>query len=364
MKHRNVNRSPSEEEKAENGADSVNGGIGFKIRDFNNQNKNKTKCGFKSADSGMHTADSVNGGFENSFGVKRSVLADSEIERFGNLDSETGASDTTSRDTNTVLRAQNISAFYGEKEVFGGVSLYLKKGELACLCGANGSGKSTLLSLLAHIAPPQLSYRGSIHLAKTADSDFIDIKTLSRKETAKRIAFLVQSEKNAWDVTVRDVIETGRYAHRDPLQTHTGEDETRIDEVMALLSLKNLSNRSIFSLSGGEYQRVRLARSLVQSAPILLLDEPLSNLDMAYQKEFMDILLFLSHQKNMAVLISIHDINNACLYADSLHLLTKTGLISGSVGEVMNKQNIDGAFGCASTVFTHPIHNCPQVCVL
>ena len=126
-------------------------------------------------------------------------------------------------------------------------------------------------------------------------------------------------------------------------------------------------NRSVYSLSGGEFQKVRIARTLSQETDFLLLDEPCANLDFTVQKELLTLFQSLAHEKNKGILISIHDINAASRFADRIELLPplknnpEGGLISGKANEIFTQENIEKTYGKGLNIFRHPVYDCPQI---
>lgn len=252
------------------------------------------------------------------------------------------------------------------------ISLQLSKGELVCLCGLNGCGKSTLLSILAGLSKSPLHFS-----AKTAPQiGNSPIYQMKRKECASRISYMLQSEEPAWDFSVSQTIAMGLYAAKRQMPifdaqiktmskqciNNACEDEKRICEILELLDISNLAHRNIFSLSGGELQKVRIARSLIQSSEFLILDEPCANLDFCYEEELLQILRSYAEQKNIGILITIHNINVAARFAHKLCLLPKCGsLISGTVQDCFTTENLSKTFSKSMKVWIHPIWNCPQV---
>jgi len=205
-----------------------------------------------------------------------------------------------------------------------------------------------------------------------------DIFSLSRKSIAQEMAYMSQTEDCAWDFSVMDYILAGRYAFTKFSGFYSKEDKLIVEQISEELKLSDLLQRTIHTLSGGEFQRVRIARTLVQQPKILILDEPASSLDFSIRFSILQQIKSLALKKNLAILISIHDINLATIFADELLLLApfpNTGTLDLSKDNI----NFDRTFqlykGCSEDiliepilesvykekfgVFSHPFYNCP-----
>lgn len=259
------------------------------------------------------------------------------------------------------LSVQNLSASYGGTGILRNLSLTVHSGEIACLTGPNGSGKSTLLSLLSGIVPDTLR----IDSADTMPSfDGTPILSLGRKRAALHIAYMIQDEQSAWNYTARDIVLTGRYAHTAN-GIYSSHDYDVADGVIAAMGLEALADRRIFSMSGGEVQKIRIARALAQEPDMLLLDEPVANLDFGYQAELLTLVKKLAHESSLGVLVSIHDLNTAARFADRIALLPRGGAcITGTAECVLTAENLNRIYNAGFGVFTHPVYGCPQVYTL
>ncbi len=261
-----------------------------------------------------------------------------------------------------LLKAQNLFIGYGakifDKEcILQNADICVKKGEFVCLCGKNGSGKSTLLKTLAGIEKNTLK-KGKITLSCNFENSQTDLFSLKTKELAKRISFMEQTESSAWNQNVFDFILNGRYAWSN--FNYTQEDFDIVEDSAKILNIKKLLDKDIYSISGGEFQKVRIARSLAQNTDFLLLDEPSSSLDALYENELLQIFLNLASQKNKGILISIHNINKAARFSQKIALITQKKIITDSPQNIFTKENLECAFGQGLKIFTHPIFNCPQ----
>ena len=244
------------------------------------------------------------------------------------------------------LFCNNIYASYNKnKEILHDVSIDVKSGEFVALCGLNGSGKSTLLSLLAGLNPPSLCIsKAKDYPSITNDNNTYKIKDLSRNKIARYISFMQQSEYSIWDFSVFDFILQGRFPYTKH-GLYSKEDKALVDNVIEELSIKEFRDRNVHSLSGGEMQKVKIARCLAQEPLFIVLDEPSSNLDVVFEPHLLHLLKELTIKKNIGVLLSIHDINITSDIADKVCLLHKNGIISGSYNDVVTLENLKTTFG-------------------
>ena len=240
---------------------------------------------------------------------------------------------------------ENLSASYGDKQILRDISFSLKCGEFVCLCGPNGTGKSTLLSILAGVAEEGLKI-------SDGGKDLAAFSKLSRRSRARLTAYLQQNEYSEWDFIVRDYVLQGRYAYCNRSifgagpANYAAADYEVVDGVLCELGLSDFSQRHIHSLSGGEFQKIRLARALAQRPQYLLLDEPAANLDYVYEPHLMQLLRDTAHNKNIGVLAAVHDINLAARFADKILLLPpKKSVLYGEPSAIMNTDNLKYTFG-------------------
>lgn len=240
------------------------------------------------------------------------------------------------------LSSFNLS--YGNTKVLSNINLELSKGDFVCLCGPNGAGKSTLMKALWEKIPSK-----------------------NAKERSKLAAFLPQNESSLYDLTVFDTVLSGRFCHTGILGNYSKSDEELVFEILKDFGLWELREKSVKEISGGEFQKVRLARSFAQDSQFLLLDEPLSSLDFVISEDFMNLLKQKAREQNKGVLISIHDINTAARFADKMLLLGKCRenenqlLVKGSVCDVMTEENLSAVYDSSVKVFMHPKAGVPQI---
>ena len=246
-----------------------------------------------------------------------------------------------------MIRVQGLISAYGTQDILRGVDISIPDHGLSIRAGPNGAGKSTLLySLMGYLKPRA----GSILLFGK------DIRKYSRPELAKNIAFIPQELHSEFDYTVMDTVLMGRYPYLDILQTYSEEDKAAASNALQQMNLQSLEQRYLSELSGGEKQRVYLARALVQDTKYIFLDESLSQLDINYQLEIMRLLKRIAQEQDKAILLISHNLNLAANYADLMFFL-KDGkvLISGTPNQVMQSAHLADLFGMQLSVAQNPI---------
>lgn len=263
-----------------------------------------------------------------------------------------------------MLECKNISAGYiSGKQIFPvlkNVSINIQQGEFNCLAGPNGGGKSTLLKLLSGIEDGKKDSLKILSAEKVPSLDGKPISEFSRSEISKRISFMEQTEFSAWDVTVRNMLLTGRFAWSGT--RYTDEDFSIVEMTADLLGIGKLLDKSVYNLSGGEFQKARIARSLCQKPDYLLLDEPCAGLDISCEPELLELLKNISRSQKTGILISIHNINLAARFSDRMILLPSSeSQICGTPEEIMTAENLKKTYGKSLNLYTHPILNIPQI---
>ena len=174
---------------------------------------------------------------------------------------------------------------------------------------------------------------------------------------------MIQNENCVWNFSVKDFIKLGKYFSKKNI-------DNEIDEVSNLLEIKNLLDKNVNCISGGEFQKVRIARSIIQDAKVMLLDEPTSELDITYQFYLLEKIKRIVKEKNICAIISIHDINLASVFADRIFLLNryneidnKNQLVIGTPDEILNSKELSLAFKTNFGTFIHPEYNKTQIYV-
>lgn len=268
------------------------------------------------------------------------------------------------KDSELSLCINDLNASYGKNIILSNCNLQLKKSVFYCLCGPNGSGKSTLLSILASVNDDALKVfdcNNKKNEPYFQTKEKITLSKFSKKQLATLISFLQQDEYSVWDFCVKDYVLQGRFCHTQN-GSYSQEDKMKAFNAMNELGITSLSEKSVHCLSGGEFQKVKIARSLCQGTPFILLDEPSSSLDFVYEAKLLEKLKDICHKKNKAILVSIHDINLALRYCDQLCLLKKgDGLICGKPTLSFVEKNIPKLYESECSVYEHPIFHCPQI---
>jgi iron complex transport system ATP-binding protein len=217
------------------------------------------------------------------------------------------------------IRVKDLSFGYGEKTILHYLDFHLPSGKFTALLGRNGSGKSTLLRLMAGFIKPK---SGSIEVFG------VDLSSLSNAERAKRIGFLPQTHYPVFPFTVEEVVLTGRAAY--VFSTPTDKDREKVESAMRRIGIEDLKGRPYTELSGGERQLVLIARVLAQEPKVMLLDEPLSSLDLSNQVRILNLLKSLV-ASGLTVVAVLHDPNVALRYGDHFVFL-RNGMIKEPKG--------------------------------
>ena len=237
----------------------------------------------------------------------------------------------------TIINIEKLNYSYGRKEVLKELSLDIDENKLTGIIGPNGCGKSTLAkNIIKYI-------NGKFESFKIMDTD---IRELTHKKIAQLISYIPQKSIIIPNISVFDYVLLGRFPLlKNSWDNYTKKDYEIVENNINLLNIKELRDRNIETLSGGELQKALLARALAQEAKILLLDEPTSALDLNNAVEFMKILKNISMKKEISVIIIIHDLNLASLFCDSLIILKDGRFIEkGSPKEVINEENIKSVY--------------------
>lgn len=244
--------------------------------------------------------------------------------------------------------ATDIKMEIGNNEILKGVSIDSKNREFIGIIGPNGSGKSTLLKCIYRILKPN---NGCIMLGEE------DISKMSVKESAKKLAVVAQHNYYNFDFSVGEVVLMGRSPHKKSLEPDNSEDYDIVNESLEKVGMLGFKNRSFSTLSGGEQQRVILARALAQQTPCLILDEPTNHLDIKYQLQLMRIVKSL----NIEVIAAIHDLNIAAMYCDKIYVLKDGKIVKcGKTNEVLTKKLIKDVYEVDADVIINEdrVHIC------
>ncbi len=240
------------------------------------------------------------------------------------------------------LKVKNIEFGYNSTPVLEDVSMELDRSEIVGIVGPNGAGKSTLIRCIDRILTPG---GGSILL------DGTDISKMTRMEIAKEMGYVPQTTTRVFPATVFDTVLMGRRPHLGWKSSE--EDVDKVIEVLELLGIMEFAMRDFNEISGGQQQKVLIARALAQEADILLLDEPTSNLDIRHQLEVMDIMKGIVQNKGISAIVAIHDLNLASRYTDRLLMLNGGRIFAAGAPEsVLTVENIRRAYGVEARVLS------------
>jgi len=251
-----------------------------------------------------------------------------------------------------MLKIQNLSASYHEHRVLHDVSFDVNNGEVLALIGPNGAGKSTIIRAASGV----IASTGNI---RTNGDDFHKLTPIQR---ARHIAVVPQAISLPPAFTVWETVLMGRTPYLGFLGHASSLDDELARHALSRVNALALSDRRVGELSGGEAQRVLLARALCQSTPILLLDEPTAHLDLQYQVSLLELIRELAHKENLAVLVALHDLNLAAHFADRVALLVGGHLKAiGSPREVLTAELISEAYCLPVKVAEHPFVDAPLV---
>lgn len=233
-----------------------------------------------------------------------------------------------------------------------GVSFQVEPGSLFAVLGPNGSGKSTLTRVLLGAARPRA---GSVEL------DDRSVESWKRRELARSVGAVAQSEPLPFPMTVRELVAMGRYAHLGPLESEGPRDREAVDAALERCDVTGLEDRLVQTLSGGELQRVRIARALAQQPRALVLDEPTSSLDIRHEMGILELLRG-SAECGITVLLVTHHLDLAARYADRI-LLLDAGRVAaeGTPEEVLTPETVRAVYGWPVAVERDGLTGSPRV---
>jgi len=252
------------------------------------------------------------------------------------------------------LRAHDIGFTYGPRFTLRVDSFTAEAGRFVGIIGGNGSGKTTLIKILTGMLPPA---SGSVLL----DGQPLESYTANRR--ARHLAYVPQSHRPAFEFTVEQTVLLGRTPYRGAFGGFESEEDIdAADDAIALMDLAELRHEPITSLSGGELQRVMIARALAQRTGTLLLDEPNAHLDIAHQQKVLHIIRRECRGRMMAVVASIHDLNLASIFCDTIVVMSEGNLLGeGAPAEVLRPELLEAAFGADLEVMPNVYGEAPAI---
>lgn len=241
------------------------------------------------------------------------------------------------------LYVDGLSYAYGREKVIDNIHLEVPSGDFVGIIGPNGSGKSTLLKCI---------YGGLSPEKCTIRVDGVDVGRLKGKKLAKKLAVVGQENSVPFNFTVQEIVAMGRTPHKELFEPDTDEDQKIVAQALSQVGIAAMAQREFASLSGGEKQRVLIARALAQKTDFLILDEPTNHLDICFQLQIFDIL----KHAGLTVLAAIHDLNLAAMYCDTLYVLHGASVYGhGKTEDILCERLIRDVFGVNSHVETSPI---------
>jgi cobalamin transport system ATP-binding protein len=252
-----------------------------------------------------------------------------------------------------MLEIQSLTVGYPNHEVLRDVSITIDPGEILAVVGPNGVGKSTLIRAVSGI---NLIRSGRVLV------DGQDVTRQSAQQRARLMAVVPQARELPGAFSVYQTVLLGRTPYLSWLGKAGMRDHAVVNLSLERTDLAGMADRRIGELSGGEQQRVLLARALAQDTPILLLDEPTTHLDLQHQSNLLNLVRMLAQEKNLSILMVLHDLNLAGLYADRIALIANGGVYAiGQPADVLTAQNLSTVYRVPVDVIPHPEYGTPLV---
>ena len=252
-----------------------------------------------------------------------------------------------------MLEVQSLSVGYINHPVLQDISITIQSGEILAVVGPNGVGKSTLIRAVSGI---NLAHSGRVLV------DGQDVTRMSAQQRARFMAVVPQARELPGAFSVYQTVLLGRTPYLSWLGKAGKRDHAVVNLSLERANLTGMAERRIGELSGGEQQRVLLARALAQDTPILLLDEPTTHLDLQHQSNLLNLVRLLASEKSLCLLMVLHDLNLAGLYADRVALISKGGIHAiGKPEAVLTAQNLSSVYHVPVDVIPHPEYGTPLV---
>jgi len=249
------------------------------------------------------------------------------------------------------LEFKNLKISYEKHNVIKDFNLNINKGEIISIIGKNGTGKSTILKSIIKILKIE---EGQINLEKK------NIKDYKLKELAKKIAFMSQQKRTYSSLKVKTLVSYGRYPHLKFGKFLSNHDKDIIDDSLKKTGIFHLKDKYVTKLSGGELQRAWIAMAICQEPEILILDEPTTYLDIAYQIELLELIKELNQKLKMTIIMVLHDINLASRYSNKIYALKNKKIhAGGEVLEVINLKTLKEVFDINGKIYYDQENKCP-----
>ena len=252
-----------------------------------------------------------------------------------------------------IITINKLDWAYGKHKILDNINLTIYEGGIYGIIGPNGSGKTTLLKNIACCLAPK---KNSIYLADK------DITHFSNRSLAKEISYVPQNTDLEFDISVMDIVLMGRSPYIKRFQSESSNDIEVAEHAMKATNTWHLRDKNINMVSGGERQRAIIARALAQETNIMLLDEPVSQLDLHHQLEIMDILKRLSIENKVTVIMSIHDLNIAAQFCDRLVLMDNGKIFNeGIPNDIIKEDIVYSVYGVKAIVMKNPVTGTPHL---
>lgn len=253
-----------------------------------------------------------------------------------------------------ILEADSVSVGYADRPVIEALSLSIIMGQITALVGPNGSGKSTLLKAMARLLPVSA---GAIYLDGKA------ITKLPTAQIAREMAILPQGPSAPYSLTVAELVEQGRFPHVGALRMLRHQDHEAVRQALLLTNMIEFAHRPLAALSGGERQRAWIALTLAQTAPLLLLDEPTTFLDIGHQLEVLQLVRRLNEEQKITIVLVLHDLNQAARYSQRMVVLQRGAIVAdGAPTDVLTQDLLGNVFNVRANIVTDPASGTP-VCL-
>lgn len=248
---------------------------------------------------------------------------------------------------------RNLDWSYGQEKILDNINIKFEEGKFYSIIGPNGSGKTTLIKNISKLLEIK---KESVFVNKC------DLTKLSSKEFAKKISCVPQNTNIDFEFSVIDIVLMGRAPYLRRFQSESKDDLEIVKRAMEITNTWYLKDKRINEISGGERQRVIIARAIAQNTRIILLDEPISHLDIHHQVELLDTIRKLNEENNITVIAILHDLNMAAEYSDELILLSKGKIVAkGIPKEVLTKENIKQVYNIEINLIKNPVTKKPYI---
>jgi iron complex transport system ATP-binding protein len=251
------------------------------------------------------------------------------------------------------VEIKKLTHAYGRATVLNDLTFTIPEEDFFIIIGPNGSGKTTLMKMIAGIEKP---VKGRIRILGRS------IKRYNRKDLARSIAYVPQIISIDFPFSVIEIVLMGRSPYQGMLGLEKEEDLDKAKQALAFTGVEHLEDRRLDQLSGGECQRVFIARAICQEPKVILLDEPTASLDLSHQARIMDLMEKLKEEKKITVVMVSHDLNLAAMYGTKLLLLDQGRIVKiGPAEDVLTYQTLEESYGCTLLVDESPLGGVPRV---